>query len=106
MQAVVKDGSREGRGFSLAELKEVGLDFRAARNHGVPTDVWRTTKYDQNVEQLKTLSKSLKETPKKEKKAEQPTKPRPTKTTKKKKKIVKKKKVTRKGPTKAKKRKK
>lgn len=105
MQAVVKEGSRNGRGFSLAELKEAGLDFRSARKHGVPTDVWRTTKYDQNVEQLKTLSKSLKESPKKEKKAEQPAKPKATKTTTKR--TAKKKKATKKKKsTKAKKRKK
>jgi ribosomal protein L13E len=57
MQATVKEGSRVGRGFSIAELKEAGLDIRIARNNGVPTDVWRDTKYPENVEKLRSLAK-------------------------------------------------
>lgn len=80
MQATVNDGSRVGRGFSIAELKEAGLDARTARKHGVPTDVWRDTKYEQNVEQLKTIAKSVKDSKKAEKKKTEPTvKPRTTK---------------------------
>ena len=80
MQATVNDGSRVGRGFSMAELKEAGLDARTARKHGVPTDVWRDTKYEQNVEQLKTIAKSVKDSKKAEKKKTEPTvKPRTTK---------------------------
>ena len=80
MQATVKDGSRVGRGFSIAELKEAGLDARTARKHGVPTDVWRDTKYEQNVEQLKAIAKSVKESRKEEKKKTEPSaKPKTTK---------------------------
>ena len=80
MQATVNGGSRVGRGFSMAELKEAGLDARTARKHGVPTDVWRDTKYEQNVEQLKTIAKSVKESRKAEKKKTEPTvKPKTTK---------------------------
>lgn len=68
MQATVKQGSRTGRGFSLDELKEAGLNARIARKHGIPTDVWRSTKYEENVEALKAAVKSIKETPTKEKK--------------------------------------
>ena len=68
MQATVKQGSRTGRGFSLDELKEAGLNARIARMHGIPTDVWRSTKYEENVEALKAAVKSIKETPTKEKK--------------------------------------
>ena len=68
MQATVKQGSRTGRGFSLDELKEAGLNARIARKHGIPTDVWRSTKYEENVEALKASVKSIKETPTKEKK--------------------------------------
>jgi large subunit ribosomal protein L13e len=86
MQATVKNGERPGRGFSLAELKEVGLDARKARTRGIPTDVWRDTKYEDNVEQLKTFVKSITESPKKEKKpSEQPAKRKTAKATKKKK---------------------
>lgn len=100
MQAKVNDGERNGRGFSIAELKEAGLDPRTARKHGVPTDEWRSTKYDENIEQLKSVSASVKEQRNKKKeekgkKTEQaPPTPRPKtakKPTTKKKKAVKKK---------------
>ena len=73
MQATVKQGSRVGRGFSIAELKEAGLDAHTARKHGVPTDVWRDTKYDENVEQLKAVAKIAKDSKKEEKKKTEPT---------------------------------
>jgi ribosomal protein L13E len=61
---------RKGRGYSLEELKEAGLDPRIARKRGVPVDVWRQTKYPENVEQLKSISRIHKDKPaKKEKKA-------------------------------------
>lgn len=77
MQATVRNGERVGRGFSIPELKEAGLDPRTARKHGVPTDVWRDTKYEQNVEQLKAVAKSVKA--RKEKKPEPAEKPKPRK---------------------------
>jgi large subunit ribosomal protein L13e len=46
---------RKGRGYSLGELKEAGLDPRVARKSGVPVDVWRQTKYPENVELLKSI---------------------------------------------------
>ncbi len=61
--ATVKHGTRTGRGFSAGELKEAGLDMRAARKNGIPTDVWRKSKYGENVEQLKTIINSIKESP-------------------------------------------
>lgn len=73
MEAIVKEGARKGRGFSLAELKEVGLVPRVARKHGIPTDAWRTTKYDENVKRLKEVASSIKEALKSgRKKAEEP----------------------------------
>jgi ribosomal protein L13E len=62
---------RKGRGYSLGELKEAGLDPRIARKSDVPVDVWRQTKYPENVEQLKSISKATKshQPAKKEKKA-------------------------------------
>lgn len=56
---------RTGRGYSFAELKEAGIDPRAARKHGVSVDPWRKTKHPENVDQLKSLAKNIK--PKKEK---------------------------------------
>jgi ribosomal protein L13E len=49
---------RKGRGYSLGELKEAGLDPRVARKGGVPVDVWRQTKHPENVEQLKSIVKN------------------------------------------------
>lgn len=50
---------REGRGYSPAELKEVGLDgFRAAQK-GIPFDKFRRTKYEKNVEQLRAILKEI-----------------------------------------------
>jgi ribosomal protein L13E len=60
---------RKGRGYSLEELKEVGLDRRAAQNNGVPVDMWRKTKLAENVEQLKPVAKAIKESPKQPKPA-------------------------------------
>jgi large subunit ribosomal protein L13e len=87
--ATVREGTREGRGFSLDELKEAGLDARKARKHGVPTDVLRKTKYQENVEKLKAALKSVKESPEEKleppKREEAPSKPVKEKATKKKK---------------------
>lgn len=61
---------RKGRGYSLGELKDAGLDPRVARKSGVPVDVWRQTKYPENVEQLKSIKTTGSHKPaKKEKKA-------------------------------------
>ena len=59
--------TRKGRGYSLGELKEAGIDPRVARKSGVPVDVWRQTKHPENVEQLKSIVKTIE--PHKKKKA-------------------------------------
>jgi len=53
---IVRRGSRvkTGKGFSLGELKEVGLNPGEARHLGVPVDLRRSTSYPENVENLKT----------------------------------------------------
>jgi large subunit ribosomal protein L13e len=56
---------RTGRGYSMTELKDAGIDPRFARKSGVPVDVWRQTKHPENVDQLKSIAKNFK--PKKEK---------------------------------------
>ncbi|HEY3094502.1 MAG TPA: ribosomal protein L13e [Nitrososphaera sp.] len=57
---IVRNGYivRAGRGYSLGELKEAGLDSRTARKGGMPVDVWRQTKHPENVEQLKSIVKT------------------------------------------------
>ena len=58
---LVKSGYdiRTGRGFSLDELKEAKLDIWVARKKSVPVDVWRQTKHRENVEQLKSIVKTI-----------------------------------------------
>jgi len=51
---------RAGRGYSKAELAEVGLrDVRSARNYGIPVDPLRSTKYPENVDQLRVVAKTI-----------------------------------------------
>jgi ribosomal protein L13E len=48
--------SRHGRGYSKNELLQSGVtDIRIARKNNVPIDPFRTTAYDENIEQLKTF---------------------------------------------------
>ncbi|MFQ6053268.1 MAG: ribosomal protein L13e [Candidatus Bathyarchaeia archaeon] len=42
-----------GRGFSLAELREAGLNVGEARHIGVPVDLKRSTSYPENIERLR-----------------------------------------------------
>ncbi len=51
---------RAGRGYSVAELDEVGLrDIRFARNHGIRVDPLRRTNYRENVQQLEVIAKTI-----------------------------------------------
>jgi hypothetical protein len=51
---------RGGRGYSKAELDEVGLlDLRNVRNHGIPVDPLRKTNYPENVERLRVVAKTI-----------------------------------------------
>ncbi len=51
---------RSGRGFSLAELKKLGLDLAAAKRLEIPVDRRRKTFYDQNVETVKVYAEKKK----------------------------------------------
>jgi ribosomal protein L13E len=52
--------TRNGRGFSQFELKEVGLTNTSfARNNGIPVDILRKTNISENVEQLKLIAKEV-----------------------------------------------
>jgi len=57
-KAIVKKAfgkTREGRGFSREELKEVGLDFRQALSLHLRVDARRKTEHAENVKALKLL---------------------------------------------------
>ncbi len=57
LQALVKRKRRirTGRGFSKGELKEVNLSIKEALKLGIPVDVRRSTRHDENIEILKSF---------------------------------------------------
>lgn len=75
---VFKKGGKQrlGKGFSLNELKKVGLKPKRALKLRIPVDTRRKTVHDENVEKLKKLletkqQKAQKPKEKPEQKAEQ-----------------------------------
>ena len=54
-----KGKTRRGKGFSRAELREAGVDFRQAFKSGVPVDRRRKTKYERNIKILERHLQSL-----------------------------------------------
>lgn len=56
----IEPGLREGRGFSLGELKAVGLDPKRAMKLGIYVDKRRKTVHEWNVEALKEFISKLK----------------------------------------------
>ena len=51
---------RNGRGFSKAELNEVGIiNISIAKSSGIPVDLLRKTTIAENVEQLKLFAKDI-----------------------------------------------
>ncbi len=54
--AIVRRGPKtcQGRGFSIGELEEVGLNVGEARHLGIPVDERRSTCYEENVERLRS----------------------------------------------------
>jgi large subunit ribosomal protein L13e len=52
---IVKRGTKvkTGKGFSIEEVKEAGVNVGEARHLGVPVDQRRSTNYPENVEALK-----------------------------------------------------
>jgi large subunit ribosomal protein L13e len=62
VQSIVqKKGNRtkEGRGFSRGELKEAKIDVKQAPKLGIPVDLRRKTKHEENVKRLKQYLQSL-----------------------------------------------
>jgi large subunit ribosomal protein L13e len=64
---VITDEKREGRGFSLKEIKEAKIDIQRARKLGFLVDRRRKTAYDENIKKLKELLKPAKKKPVKKK---------------------------------------
>ena len=54
-----KGKTRRGRGFSRAELREAGVDFKQALKSGIPVDPRRKTKYESNIKILEQHLRSL-----------------------------------------------
>ncbi len=54
LQPLVRRKSKKGKGkgFSKGELKEAGLSLRDALKRGIPIDMRRRSKHDQNVKAL------------------------------------------------------
>ena len=49
-----KDGrTKNGKGFSRGELREVGVDSRQALRLAIPIDLRRRTKHEENIRTLK-----------------------------------------------------
>lgn len=44
---------REGRGFSISEVKEAGISVFEARRIGIPVDTRRKTSFEENIDELK-----------------------------------------------------
>ncbi len=51
----------QGKGFSLNELKQAGVDKQQAKRIGLPVDVKRKSAHDQNVQALKEHAQKAKE---------------------------------------------
>lgn len=64
--------SRYGRGYSKDELVQSGVtDIRVARKNNIPIDPFRTTAYEENIEQLKSfLGQEISKTKRNTKKGE------------------------------------
>ena len=56
--------TRSGRGYSLKELKEAGLgnnNIHIAINKGIPVDILRDTSHIENVDKLRSIIKTIRQ---------------------------------------------
>jgi large subunit ribosomal protein L13e len=65
-------GQRLGKGFSLGELKAVGLNPKQALKLGIPLDTRRRTVHEENVEKLRKFLEVESVGPKPEETLEKP----------------------------------
>jgi ribosomal protein L13E len=70
-EVVKPDGKRNGRGFSLEELKKAGVNPAEAKRLKLPVDKRRKTAHDKNVKAIKAYAE------KKKAKAKPKPKPKP-----------------------------
>ena len=54
------ENQRNGRGFSLREIENAGLNTANARKIGLPVDLRRKTAHEENVEAVKAYAKKAK----------------------------------------------
>ena len=59
-------GLRVGRGFSVEEIKEAGLDVNKAKKLGIPIDKRRRSKHEWNVKILKEFIKNVEKSAKRD----------------------------------------
>jgi ribosomal protein L13E len=57
---IFREGPKEGKGFSRAELEEAGISIGDTMRLGIPMDKRRGTKYEENVERLKAYTEEAK----------------------------------------------
>ncbi len=55
----MEPGLREGRGFSIPEIREVGLSIKEAQLLGIPVDKRRRSKWEWNIEALRKYLNEL-----------------------------------------------
>ncbi|MCL2358868.1 MAG: ribosomal protein L13e [Nitrososphaerota archaeon] len=48
---------KQGRGFSINELKAAGVSKQQAKKAGLPVDVRRKSQHDQNIQAIKAHTK-------------------------------------------------
>lgn len=56
-----KNKKRFGKGFSREELKAVGLSVKQALTLGIPVDVRRKTRHEENIKSLKSYLNQMRE---------------------------------------------
>jgi large subunit ribosomal protein L13e len=55
-----KSKQKQGKGFSINELKAAGVSKQQAHQAGLPVDVRRKSQHDQNVQAIKAHAKKPK----------------------------------------------
>ncbi len=62
--------TRKGKGFSRAELRDAGLSLGKALKLGIPIDIRRRSKHEENIQTLKKHLRPRRKSPRKRKTSE------------------------------------